>query len=521
MQKQGPTATRILIAVGFAISCFGLALFLWIAFGGAVPLKAESYRITVPFDEATTLATESDVRISGVSVGKVKTIDLRDDGLAEAELEIQAEYAPIPADTKAILRQKTLLGETYVELTPGTEGASESAQSEGEPGIGTIAEGGELPQAQVSDAVQLDEIFRAFDEKTRDGFQAWMQGQAAALRGRGDDLSLAIASLDPFAEEVDDTLRVLDSQSSAVKRLVRDGGEVFEALSERRGQLRGLIENSNEVFTTTANRDAELAETFQIFPTFLRETRATLTRLDEFATETDPLVQQLRPAAKELSPTLIALGELSPELEAFFVGLRGTIAAARPGLPDLQRLLDTDLRPLLARLDPYLAQFNSIFEGLRLYRREITATFANITAASLSGVPEGSDNQFFRFIRTEAPLGPQAISAFPRRLQIERNNPYFAPGGLDNLLAGLDSYETRHCATGIRALLDPGDAGAFPGNLFDRIRTFAYNGETDSNDIYGPGGPGTLPCTQQSDQDSVGEPAEQTQYQHFYGQGAP
>ncbi|MFI5026950.1 MAG: MlaD family protein, partial [Solirubrobacterales bacterium] len=77
MQKQGPTATRILIAVGFAISCFGLALFLWIAFGGAVPLKAESYRITVPFDEATTLATESDVRISGVSVGKVKTIDLR------------------------------------------------------------------------------------------------------------------------------------------------------------------------------------------------------------------------------------------------------------------------------------------------------------------------------------------------------------------------------------------------------------------------------------------------------------
>ena len=30
MQKQGPTATRILIAVGFAISCFGLALFLFI-----------------------------------------------------------------------------------------------------------------------------------------------------------------------------------------------------------------------------------------------------------------------------------------------------------------------------------------------------------------------------------------------------------------------------------------------------------------------------------------------------------
>ena len=317
-------------------------------------------------------------------------------------------------------------------------------------------------------------------------------------------------------------LRVLDSQQPGRQQLVRDGGEVFQALSERQGQLRGLIQNSNAVFSTTAHRNQELAEHLPD-PADLPARVARDARRASTASRpnTDPLVQQLRPAAQELSPTLIAAGKAAPDLKAFFDGLRGAIAAARPGLPALQRLLDNDLPPLLARLDPYLAQFNSIFEGLRLYRREITATFANITAASLSGVPEGSDNQFFRFIRTEAPLGPQAISAFPRRLQIERNNPYFAPGGLDNLLAGLDSYETRHCATGIRALLDPGDAGAFPGNLFSRIQTFAYNGETDSNDIYGPGGPGTLPCTQQPDQDSVGEPAEQTQYQHFYGQGAP
>ncbi len=521
MQKQGPTATRILIAVGFAISCFGLALFLWIAFGGPVPLKPESYRITVPFDEATTLATESDVRISGVSVGKVKTIELGDDGKAEAELEIQAAYAPIPMDTQAILRQKTLLGETYVELTPGLDESLSAADPDTPPPSGTLPEGGSLPEAQVSDAVQLDEIFRAFDERTRDSFQVWMQGQAAALRGRGDDLSLAIASLDPFAEELDDTLRVLDSQKLAVKRLVRDGGEVFEALSERRGQLRGLIENSDEVFTTTANRDAELAETFEIFPTFLRESRATLTRLDEFAGDTDPLVQQLRPAAKELSPTLIALGELAPELEAFFVGLRSTIAAADPGFPALRRLLDDDLRPLLTRLDPFFAQFNSILEGIRLYRREITATLANVAAATNANTAEGG--QTWRYARTLAPLGPQSVAAYPNRLQIERSNPYFAPGGLDpaNVLSGLDSYETRQCATGIRALLDVGDAGAFPGDLFDRIRTFAFNGELDSNDVYGPGGPGTLPCTQQPDFDSIGEPSEQTQYLHTYGQGAP
>ena len=114
-----PTITRILVAIGFALSCFALALFLWIAFGGPLPLKPEGYRFTVPFKEATQLAVQSDVRISGVSVGKVKSINLADNGLADASIEVDSQYAPVPSDTRAILRQKTLLGETYVELTPG------------------------------------------------------------------------------------------------------------------------------------------------------------------------------------------------------------------------------------------------------------------------------------------------------------------------------------------------------------------------------------------------------------------
>ena len=80
MGKTAPTFGQIAVAVAFAFSCFGLLLFLWASFGGPVPLKPEGYRITVPVDEATTLAEESDVRISGVSVGRVKNIELEDDG---------------------------------------------------------------------------------------------------------------------------------------------------------------------------------------------------------------------------------------------------------------------------------------------------------------------------------------------------------------------------------------------------------------------------------------------------------
>ena len=128
MQKQAPSIGRILIAVGFTLSCFGLILFLWIAFGGPIPLKPQSYRITAYFPEATQLALESDVRIGGVSVGKVKSIDARAAGQARqrqghhrgGDRDRAASSRRSPTDARAILRQKTLLGETYVELTSGT-----------------------------------------------------------------------------------------------------------------------------------------------------------------------------------------------------------------------------------------------------------------------------------------------------------------------------------------------------------------------------------------------------------------
>src|SRR5919198_1242248 len=425
METRPPTITRILVAIGFALSCFALALFLWIAFGGPLPLKAEGYRFSVPFKEATQLAVQSDVRISGVSVGKVKSIDLGSDGLADATIEMDSRYAPVPADTRAILRQKTLLGETYVELTPGSKDGP------------TLPEGDSLPRARVSQAVQLDEIFRTFNQPTRDAFRQWMQGASLALRRQGPHLSAALAELDPFAEEANHALRILDSQRLAVRELIRNGGEVFQALSERHGQLRGLIQNADTVFSTTARRNRDLAATFPILPTFLRESRATLARTNRFAENTDPLVRQLRPAARQLSPTLVKTAQLAPELQRFFVGLRGTIAASGRGFPALRGLLDADLPPLLARLgttvdgrDPYLAHLNSIIKVFEKYKHEVTAFLANSAAATNYGQPAAERNfKSVKIIRSTSPLNPGSLASFSKRLTSDRANPYLEAGG--------------------------------------------------------------------------------------------
>src|SRR5918996_1810600 len=131
MQKQAPSIGRILVAAGFTLSCFALLLFLWVTFGGPVPFKPESYRFTADFPEAITLQREADVRIGGVSVGKVKDLGLAPESecqenpaacnTSRATIEIEPQYAPISSDSRAILRQKTLLGETYVELTTGSQ----------------------------------------------------------------------------------------------------------------------------------------------------------------------------------------------------------------------------------------------------------------------------------------------------------------------------------------------------------------------------------------------------------------
>ena len=510
METRAPSIGRILIAVGFAISCFGLALFLWLAFGGAIPLKPQSYRFTVPFQEATQLAVESDVRISGVSVGKVKRVELGDDGYAEATVEVEPDYAPVPVETRAILRQKTLLGETYVELTPGT--------GDGE----ALPEDGSLPPAQVSDAVQLDEIFRAFDPETRAAFQAWMRGQAASLRGRGDDLSVAIASLDPFARQADRALRLLDSQSQAVSGLVRNAGETFGALSERPGQLRGLITNANEVFETTARRNEDLATAFEIFPTFLRESRATLTRLESFAADSDPVVRALLPTARELEPTVVSLGRLSDQLDPFFRGLRGTIDAAPKGSRALRALLDEDLPPLLGAFDPFLAQLNPVLEVLRIYRREVTAALANV-AASTNGLLNSSLGPK-QYLRTLVMQTPEAVTTFPNRLRINRTNPYLAPGAALDVRTALASFEVRQCAASVVATLpdrtttvnDPAFNGRFGGDLdkagdfYDRLRLYAFNDQQSTATITPPA------CNQQAPFESIGSPSESSFYQHVY-----
>ncbi|HYP48472.1 MAG TPA: MlaD family protein, partial [Thermoleophilaceae bacterium] len=237
MIKTAPRLGQLAAMALFALSVVGLTLFLWAAFGGTLPLKPQGFRFKAAFPEASLLVAEADVRLAGVNVGKVKTKELAPGGRRTVvEMEIEERYAPIRRDTKAILRQKSLLGETYVELTPGGTEAE------------ALEDGGTLPRAQVEGTVELDEIFGIFDEPTKRNFRAWLHEAGIVTSGTyARDFNNALGNIGPFFEAGADALAPLDAQELALRRLVRNTGRVFDALTERDGQLRDLPAGEAEV----------------------------------------------------------------------------------------------------------------------------------------------------------------------------------------------------------------------------------------------------------------------------------
>ena len=324
--------------IAFAASCVALLLFLWLSFGGSVPLAPQGYRISVEFNQAVQLGTQADVDIAGVTIGKVVSVGLdHRTGLTRAVLQIDPKYAPRPADTRAILRQKTLLGETYVEL------------SFGNPRGPMLHDGAQLPQAQVAPTVQLDQILDTFDPQDPPGLPDVDAGRRHRLHQPRSGLqrraSRSCTRSPPTSHRC---WRCCSATAPPPARCCRRR-QVLSAISRNPAQLQGLIRNANTVFSTTAARNSELAAAVKAFPAFLVSTRLTMQAANRFAAQAKPLVDKLKPAAVQLSPALVSIGKLAPNLETVFNGLGPLTSAAQTGVPALESFLATSSNPARAR----------------------------------------------------------------------------------------------------------------------------------------------------------------------------
>jgi phospholipid/cholesterol/gamma-HCH transport system substrate-binding protein len=422
MQTGSPPVSRIATMVLFALSCLGLLLFLWLSFGGTMPFQPQGYRFKVAFPNAFNVANTADVRIAGVSVGTVTgTQSDPSQNRTLVTIQMDNKYAPIRSDTHAILRTKTILGETYVQLIPG-------------PPSPALPDGGRLPNGNVIPATQLYQILNTFDPATRQAFRTWQQQLSDAVGAckvspqatcNDQNLNNVIGNLPPFAVNLTQLTQVLDIEHSSVVRLVQNGGTTFAALNRDPAALRNLITAGDTTFGTLAANNAALADVFHIFPTFLTETRLTTADLQSFSTNADPVVRRLIPVAQQLGPTLTAVNQLSPFLRNLFVQLGPLITVSQTGLPATQRILK-GLGPntLLDQLGPFLEQLNPILTWIEGHQ-QLSSDFVSQGGAAVAA----RSNAFGfagtgHYLRQITPQGTPVEAIFPQRPPAFRGNNY-------------------------------------------------------------------------------------------------
>lgn len=457
MQKRAPTLANILVIVLFALSCFGLLLFLWDSFGGPVPLKPKGYRFTVQLSRTLALAEESDVRIAGVDVGHVISLATHANGTTDVTVEMAHQYAPISSADRMILRQKTLLGETYMELfPPGAPGGQGQLQGSGGPDREDAAEqtarpvpdGGQLASSQVDPAVTLDDILSALNPHVRTAFKVWQQSLAAGVSGRGEQLNRDFAGFEPLAEEANKVVTILASQEGALRAFVHDTGVLFDALTERDNQLRGFIVNGERTFHALGASSAQWANAFRLLPAFERGATATLREGDNLATVGGPVLEQSYAWERALKPLLEGVQAFTPDLNNLLTNLGPFTSASKKGLPAFERVLSS-LTPLLSNVTPPLRNFEPFLKFTGEYVPELQALFANATAATQAHDKNAdtSNGQIQHYLRALQTVNPEGLAVYSQRIGTNRANPYFQPEAFRLLgKGGLQVFSTAACA---------------------------------------------------------------------------
>src|SRR5205085_11963449 len=175
--QKGPAAMRrpVLVVVLALVGAVGLPACAQPGDGG--------YRLTADFSRAVALYPRSRVKVMGVDVGTVRSIDVVR-GHIRVALRIDRKV-PLPANVQATIVPFSLIGERNVVLSPAWQ-----------PGQARAKDGDAIPAERTHVPVEPDEALKAVTDLAHavdpDAVRKLVSSGAAALRGRGPDLNTAI-----------------------------------------------------------------------------------------------------------------------------------------------------------------------------------------------------------------------------------------------------------------------------------------------------------------------------------------
>lgn len=258
------------------------------------------YQVYLDLPDTGGVFTNAAVTYRGTSIGRVGELSLNDDGVRIA-LDLDSGAPDIPADTEAVVANRSAIGEQYVDLQPNS--FSEPYLQDGD-----VVSGGReaLP-------VRVEDLLESVDQFTRsvplDDLEVMVDELGTAVEGRGPQLQKLSDSLITLSEAGVRTMPQLQA-------LIRDGATVLETQADQSGEIVSFSEDLRTVTEALRDSDSDLERLITTGPEFADETRHLVENSGEPLTRSIGNLSQTMKTVDPLAPSFQVLLQLLPALSA-------------------------------------------------------------------------------------------------------------------------------------------------------------------------------------------------------------
>lgn len=278
MDKESSSALVKLIIFCVLTGMATVVLGMTLSNGGFA--KRDVYKAR--FTDVTGVAVGDEVRIAGVRVGTVRSVEIADKDKAVLEFGIDPDVK-LTQNTTATLRFRNLVGQRYMALAQGSEGATTA-----------IKPGSTIPLARTQEALDLDLLLNGF----KPVFQA-----------------LNPTDVNKLAFEI---VQTLQGESGNVESLLGSVSSLTQTLAGRDKLIGDVIKNLSKTLDIVGSRDAELSTTISTLRDFIGglkdDRKDILDSLDGIADLTDETAGLLTEATPLLASDLKELNRLTANL---------------------------------------------------------------------------------------------------------------------------------------------------------------------------------------------------------------
>jgi phospholipid/cholesterol/gamma-HCH transport system substrate-binding protein len=310
------------------LGVLALAVMVYGVFTKRIPFL-HGYRVTAVFESSNQLTPGfSPVRIAGVTVGKVVSVDSGPGATTKVTMELKDSALPLHTDARARIRPRLFLeGGFAVELQPGSPSAPE------------LDDGDTIGLAQTAIPVQFHQILSSFTHPTRDDLRALLTEFDRSL-GSGGARALS-KTWRPLSPLLRDTAWVGEAARGArphdASGTIRSTSRITGALASKDAELRGLVSSLARTTTTLAAHDTQVAASIRQIDGLLSDLPPFLDAIDRGVPATKRFVAALRPSLRAAPPVLDHTAGVLDQL--------GGLVSAKE-LPQLVRTLGPSVRKL-------------------------------------------------------------------------------------------------------------------------------------------------------------------------------